>query len=304
MIVKPKYPTKVGIELCISTPIFTYCGLEGVKLIKNLIKHKNLSASLWDNLYEDDGDMECVSKPLHTSKLKNFYQEAEEVSKILHGTLYDKELNGGGCHVNVCSDFKVSNVNQKQRLHSLFRLHMILEGSNNPYLNWCMNDPWDEDNACSRIGETQYVFTDDYNGSIWINSRYKKINILQQYINLYNERNYSNSHYYSVKRGPIAYRENHFEFRLFDNPQTYHEYESFINIAIRIRDKVLDKVHKNDENFELKDISVFKMNKKQAWIQFENYIDELKIPNPPMELWKQRLDTRFKLFANKTIKQC
>jgi hypothetical protein len=299
MIVTPKYPPKVGIELCISTPIFAYCELEGDKLLKNLIKHKILSTSLWDNLYEDDGDMECVSKPLHISKLKKFYQEAEEVSKVLHGTLYNKELNGGGCHVNVCSNLNAENINQKQRLKSLFRLHMILEGNNNPYLNWCLNDPWDQDNACSRIGELDYV---TING--WSFDRHVRVNILQHYINLYNKADYNYHYCYSTKRGPIAYRDSHFEFRLFDNPQTYHEYESFINIAIRIRDKVLDKVYKNDENFELKDASVFKINKKQAWAQFENYIDELKIPNPPMELWKQRLDTRFKLFANKTIKQC
>lgn len=278
MIIKPKYSTAVGYELCISDSIFSkldvYIGIYNIKRL-------NFDLSRFSNIYMDDREVECVSKPLIIKDIPKFYKDVERLAVLINGTIYSKEVNGGGCHINV--DMCGSEINR-----DLFKLLMVLEGCNHPFLNWCLNDPWDDYNANSYLDEMSY----SYNRI--------RMSTIKRLVYDY-QRGYFLS---GDKRYPISNRSSYIEFRLFDNPQNYQEFEAFTNIALRIRDKIIDRT-KNflPEYLYVEDKSILRINEKQAWDLFQRYIKGLKIPNPPMELWRKRLATRFKLFKSGKVKR-
>lgn len=293
MIITPKYPTKIGVELTFNAPIFidlirTIYSPGEVKILK---KYFGSTVKDIEQIYIDCKYFEVVSKPLRDhKKLIDIYKGTDKYANFLQGSIYDDSVSGGGLHINLDYPNGVNKIT--------FDRYFYYEINKHPYLNWALNSPWDDENA-----ECKFLTKNCWGNSLECDMEYI-LNGRDFYTSKSDMINYQST--YDGRRGYI-------EFRFFDNPRNLKEYIAFINIALKLRDKYTDQwiKLKNKRSFkpskeEIKIIknNLEKMEKDEAWEKFCRLINELKLPDGlPMKNWKNNIDTRFQLIKDKEIKK-
>lgn len=282
-----KIDTKVGLEYAIlpnrkliySFP-FLDCSSYNIEdlLDTNKIYRTIKNDDLWDKVYMDDGAVEFVTNPLSYKKSLISYKNLDKFIKKHKNTFrwfnYDKGETHeatGGLHVNL------DNIGTDELLY------LILDTSNRPYLNWCFNDPSDDENANSALSYTMND-VEPYHYSFYI--RYKKIDgasYIRKYKIIPSSLN---------KAISINLNYNHIEFRIFDIPQCYEELKLFIDIAIAMRTRAIN--YKGELPKADKDI--LNISKQKAFNLTLNFIEndlKLNIPYKVKKIWKKRLDMRY-----------